>query len=87
MEKFNSLPNIFYLGFYHPRYNYYEEDNEYFNEYSQEILDLKNSDHEAIRFFTKELDRIIDDEEVVITAVPSSDATCTSSGIVDLSKQ
>lgn len=90
MEKFNSLPNIFYLGFYHPLYNYYEdcyEDNEYFNEYSQKILELKNSVHEAIRFFTKELDRIIDDEEVVITAVPSSDATCTSSGIVDLSKQ
>ncbi|MDJ0507908.1 MAG: hypothetical protein QNJ64_01435 [Crocosphaera sp.] len=54
MEKFNSLPNVFPLGFYHPKSNYdgdYYEDNEYFNEYSQKILNLKNSDYEAIIFF------------------------------------
>ena len=90
MTNFDSLPNIFPLGFYHPKFNYYEnyyEDNEDFNEYSQKILDLKNSNYEAIKFFCKELDRIIDDEQVVITTVPSSDATCISSGIIDLSKK
>lgn len=90
MTNFDSLPNIFPLGFYHPKFNYYEnyyEDNEDFNEYSQKILDLKNSNYEDIKFFCKELDRIIDDEQVVITTVPSSDATCISSGIINLSKQ
>ncbi len=90
MEKFNSLPNIFYLGFYHPKYNYYEgykENNEYFNEYSQKILDLKDRNYEAIECFTQELDKIIDDEQVVITAVPSSNAKRVSSGITYLSKQ
>ena len=57
MTNFDSLSDIFYLGFYHPKFNYdgdYYEDNEYFNEYSQTILNLKNSDYDAIIFFTKE---------------------------------
>ncbi|MGK7878530.1 MAG: ComF family protein [Crocosphaera sp.] len=90
MENFDSLPKIFNLGFYCPLYNYEGDDryfNEDFNKYSHKILDLKNSNYEAIKFFTKELERIIDNEPVVIAAVPSSNANCLSSGIVYLSQQ
>jgi Phosphoribosyl transferase domain len=73
MNKFKDLPALFHVGFYHPKYNYYEdtyEDNYYFNEFSQRILDLKNGDFNAIIYFKDLLLKLIEDEGIVIATVP-----------------
>lgn len=73
MSKFKNFPALFHVGFYHPKYNYYEdtyEYNYYFNEFSQCILDLKNGDVNAIIYFKNILSKLMEDEEIVITTVP-----------------
>ncbi|MBD2485094.1 ComF family protein [Planktothrix sp. FACHB-1365] len=90
MKTFNDLPDVFYLGFYHPRYIYYEncyEDNEYFNEYSHTILELKDGKYDAINFFLKELKYFLSDEDIAITTVPPHTSANSSSGIRELAKQ
>ncbi len=90
MKIFNDLPDVFYLGFYHPRYIYYEnyyEDNKYFNEYSHTILELKDRKYDAINFFIKELKYFLSDEDIAITTVPPHTSANSSSGIRELAKQ
>jgi hypoxanthine phosphoribosyltransferase len=90
MTIFNDLPDLFYLGFYHPQYIYYEdcyEDNEYFNEYSNTILQLKKKEDHAINFFLQEFKRFLNNEELAIATVPPHTSTNSSSGIRDVAKQ
>lgn len=86
MNKFKNFPQLFYLGFYHPRYDYFEnirEDNCYFNEFSNNILELKKRNRIAINYFRDILLKLMEDEEVTITTVPPH-ITRESSGIRDL---
>jgi predicted amidophosphoribosyltransferase len=88
MNKFKDFPALFYVGFYHPKYNYYEdtyEDNHYFNEFSQYILDLKNGDLNAIIYFKNLLLKLMEDEEIIIITVPPH-MVGESSGIQKLAK-
>ncbi|WP_353932964.1 phosphoribosyltransferase family protein [Okeanomitos corallinicola TIOX110] len=90
MTIFNKLPDLFYLGFYHPQYNYYEdcyEDNEHFNEYSHTILELKNRKHYAINFFLQKFKLFLNNEKIAIATVPPHTSADPSSGIRDLAKQ
>jgi hypoxanthine phosphoribosyltransferase len=90
MTKFKDLPKIFFLGFYHPIYNYYDdcyEDNEWFNEFSANILNLKNKHSSAIDFFLEKLKALISDDEVIVTTVPSHSCNISSSGIRDLAQK
>lgn len=89
MVAFKDLLSLFYLGIYYPEYDSDGEniyDNPFFNEYSARILDLKEKDSEAIRFFTRELNNILDDEDITLAIVPSSRSTDSSSGICDLAR-
>ncbi|NES81883.1 MAG: hypothetical protein F6K10_11025 [Moorea sp. SIO2B7] len=85
MKSFDDLPDLFYLGFYHPKYN------DYFNEYGNRILDLKNQDYHAINFFLQEFKKKIadhlSDEDIVIATVPPHRCTNPSSGIRDLARR
>ena len=83
MKMFNDLPDLFYLGFYHP----HPQDNEYFNEYSSIILELKNRKDRATNFFLQEFKHFLINEDIAITTVPPSTSTKPSSGIRDLAQQ
>lgn len=90
MANFKDLPETFSLGFYHPIYNYYDdfyEDNEWFNEFSANILNLKNQNSSAIDFFLDKLKYLINDDEVTVTTVPSHFCNISSSGIRDLAQK
>lgn len=88
MKIFNDLPDVFYLGFYHPRSIYHENCyNEYFNEYSHTILELKDGKYDAINFFLKELKYFLSDEDLALTTVPPHTSANSSSGIRELAKQ
>ncbi len=90
MKLFNNLSDLFYLSFYHPQYNYYEdcyEDNEEFDEYSNTILELKNKEEYVINFFLKEFRSFLSDEDIAIVTVPSGKSTNIYSGIRELSKR
>jgi hypothetical protein len=81
---FDDLPDLFYLGFYRP---YDDGNNEYFNEYSNTIVELKKRKYHATNFFLKEFNRFLIDEDIVITTVPPRNSTSPFSGIRDLAKQ
>jgi hypoxanthine phosphoribosyltransferase len=83
MKMFNNLPDLFYLGFYHP----HPQDNKYFNEYSSTILELKNRKDRAINFFLQEFKHFLINEDIAITTVPPSTSTKPSSGTRDLAQQ
>ncbi|WP_310486386.1 phosphoribosyltransferase family protein [Chamaesiphon sp. VAR_69_metabat_338] len=86
MSKFKDFPALFHIGFYHPKYNHYKdvyEDNCYFNEFSQYILNLKNGDINAIIYFKNILSNLMEDEEIAIVTVPPHRAG-ESSGIQKL---
>ncbi|MGK7933777.1 MAG: ComF family protein [Microcystaceae cyanobacterium] len=90
MKNFNDLPDTFFLGSYHPKYNYYDdyyEDNWWFNEFSNNILDLKDRNSLAIYFFLNRLKHLISDDEVIVTTVPSHSCNISSSGIRDLAQK
>jgi hypothetical protein len=87
MNKFDKLPALYYLGFYHPKFDYYEDcfyDNCNFNEFSHRILRLKDRDYTATHYFRDILTKLIEDEEISIAAVPSHVALESNSGIRDL---
>lgn len=87
MNKFDKLPALYYLGFYHPQFDYYENcyyDNCDFNEFSHRILRLKNKDCTEIYYFRDILTKLIEDEAISIAAVPSHVALESNSGIRDL---
>ncbi|GAX38096.1 phosphoribosyltransferase [Nodularia sp. NIES-3585] len=81
MRFFDSLPNLFYLGFYCPK------DSGYFNEYSNTILELKDQKEDSINFFLKEIRNFLSDEDISIATVPSGKSINQSSGIRELAKQ
>ncbi len=90
MVLFDNLPDMFYLGFYHPQYIYHEEyfdENCNFNEYSQTILELKNQDSDAIEYFLEQIGNLIDNDNIILTVVPSHSSSPSSSGICDLAKR
>uniref|UniRef100_UPI00286EA971 hypothetical protein n=1 Tax=Chamaesiphon sp. VAR_69_metabat_338 TaxID=2964704 RepID=UPI00286EA971 len=67
MNKFDTLPALYYLGFYHPKFNYYEgfyNDNCNFNEFSNRILTLKDRDYLTIHYFRDILTKLIEDEDL-----------------------
>jgi hypoxanthine phosphoribosyltransferase len=87
MNKFDKLPALYYLGFYHPKFDYYEDcyyDNCNFNEFSHRILTLKSRGYAEIYYFRDILTKLIEDEEISIVAVPSHIALESNSGIRDL---
>jgi Phosphoribosyl transferase domain len=87
VNKFGKLPALYYLGFYHPKFDYYENcyyDNCNFNEFSHRILRLKDRDCSAVYYFRDILTKLIEDEEISISAVPSHVALESNSGIRDL---
>ncbi|WP_414550555.1 phosphoribosyltransferase [Anabaena sp. CCY 0017] len=81
MRFFDSLPDLFYLGFYRPK------DSGYFNEYSNTILELKRQKEDSINFFIKEIRKFLSDEDISIATVPSGKSSNPSSGIRELAKQ
>ncbi|MEA5514759.1 phosphoribosyltransferase family protein [Nodularia sp. UHCC 0506] len=81
MRFFDSLPDLFYLGFYCPT------DSGYFNEYSNTILELKDQKEDSIIFFLKEIRKFLSDEDISIATVPSGKSSNRSSGIRELAKQ
>ncbi|MTJ13830.1 phosphoribosyltransferase [Anabaena sp. UHCC 0187] len=81
MKLFDNLPNLFYLGFYCP------QSSDYFNKYSNTILELKNKKEDSINFFLKEIRNFLSDEDISIATVPPGKSTNQSSGIRDLAKQ
>lgn len=88
MNKFDKLPTFYYLGFYHPKFDYCKDvryENHNFNEFSQLILDLKDREFEAILYFESILRKLLEDEETTLVAVPSHVAFESNSGIRDLS--
>jgi hypoxanthine phosphoribosyltransferase len=82
MDIFNDFPEIFYLGFYHPLYSDFEE-----NEYSETILNLKKRDSEAIDFFLNQLCQLMSDEDISVTTVPPHSSSSSYSGIRDLAQR
>jgi hypoxanthine phosphoribosyltransferase len=87
MNKFDKLPALYHLGFYHPKFDCCEDvcnENYNFNEFSQLILDLKDRESEAIFYFESILTKLLEDEETTFVAVPSHIAFESNSGIRDL---
>ena len=84
MTKFDNLPSLYPLGFYHPKYDYDRYESDRFNEFSDRILQLKNRDSSAINYFTNILIKQIEDQEIAIATVPSHTAFKSDSGIRDL---
>jgi predicted amidophosphoribosyltransferase len=87
MNKFDALPLIYHLGFYHPKLNYHEDyscKNHNFNEFSHLILELKERRYTAIDYFKDILIKLLEDEEVTITTVPPHLAFESNSGVRDL---
>jgi len=87
MNKFDKLPQLYSLGFYHPKYSYDKNgsiENDYFNEFSDRILAVKNWDYTAILYFRDILLKLIEDEEIAIATVPAHTPFELNSGIRDL---
>jgi hypoxanthine phosphoribosyltransferase len=90
MASFKDLPPLLYLGLYYPlndRDGDCNYENPFFNKYSARILDLKQKDPDAIFYFTRELNNILDNEDITLTVIPSSRSTNSSSGIHDLARK
>jgi hypoxanthine phosphoribosyltransferase len=84
---FKDFPHLFYLGFYHPKFERYEGEkyeNNYFNDFSDNILRLKERNWESIEYFGDLILKLLEDEELVITAVPSHESGKQYSGIRDI---
>ncbi|WP_053058269.1 ComF family protein [Pedobacter sp. BMA] len=73
---------ISYLGEYHRYWEVFREvKNPNFDEFSQRILRLKESEEEAMKYFFGKLNTILSDTEKCICYVPSSDKDKLSTGI------
>ena len=87
MNKFDKLPQLSSLGFYHPKYIHERSgsiENDYFNEFSYRILAVKNRDYTATLYFRDILLKLIEDEEIAIATVPAHTPFELNSGIRDL---
>jgi hypoxanthine phosphoribosyltransferase len=86
---FKNFPRLFYLGFYHPKFEQYQGEkyeNNYFNDFSDDILRLKDREWESIEYFGDLILELLEDEELVITTVPSHISGKQYSGIRDIAK-
>ena len=84
MNKFDELPQLYSLGFYHPKYIYDKNgsiENDYFNEFSDRILAVKNRDYTETLYFRDILLKLIEDEEIAIATVPAHTPFELNSGI------
>jgi hypoxanthine phosphoribosyltransferase len=80
MISFSALKESYYLINYHPRY-FRNEENPYFDEWSQELLKLKHKEQKVVDFWYRELEVHLNDEFFAIAVVPSSSSENKISGI------
>jgi predicted amidophosphoribosyltransferase len=77
--------DLWKLGNYYPYWNMDGSRNERFDAHSNQIIELKKRNKDAISFFYQKLDKIIS-KNVTICVVPSSDAANFGSGIRELAQ-
>ncbi|MEG4575388.1 phosphoribosyltransferase family protein [Microcoleus sp. N3A4] len=81
MITFSDSQDIYYLRNYHPLY-WQGEENDYFDYFSEKILELKNKEKTSIDFWFKELKKHLKmDESFAIAVVPSHSSGNQVSGI------
>lgn len=74
------MKESYYLINYHPCY-FREEENPYFDEWSEKLLKLKHKEQKVVDFWDGQLEEHLNDEVFAIAVVPSSSSENKISGI------
>jgi hypoxanthine phosphoribosyltransferase len=80
MISFNNLKENYYLRNYHP-FHLQGEENPYFDDWSEKLLELKNQTQNVVNFWYEELEQHLNNESFAIAVVPSSSSENKISGI------
>jgi hypoxanthine phosphoribosyltransferase len=80
MISFSNLKESYYLINYHPCY-LREEENPYFDEWSEKLLKLKHKEQKVVDFWDGQLEEHLNDEVFAVAVVPSSSSENKISGI------
>jgi predicted amidophosphoribosyltransferase len=80
MISFNNLKENYYLRNYHPL-RLQGEENPYFDDWSEKLLELKNQTQNIVNFWYEELEQHLSNESFAIAVVPSSSSENKISGI------
>jgi hypoxanthine phosphoribosyltransferase len=80
MISFSYLKENYYLRNYHP-FRIQGEENPYFDDWSEKLLELKNQTQNVVIFWYEELEQHLNNESFAIAVVPSSSSENKISGI------